>query len=153
MLKMQIFECESHQHRGRIQFWENQLLALRGNGKEKLSSERSVNLFSPLLIVSSLNFFWPNTDIYIGVILRHDNKRKSLHVKVVWSLITGFFLKVFFSSLSSNFIFHHLASHTILWIVIHSSPSKGNLILILLVSTGSSASYIICSVWNTQDDG
>lgn len=41
MLKMHTFGCESHQDGGGIQFWEDQLLALEGNGKEKLSSESS----------------------------------------------------------------------------------------------------------------
>lgn len=49
MFKMHIFGCESQQGRGGIQFWEDQLLALEGNGKEKLSSESLLNLFSALL--------------------------------------------------------------------------------------------------------
>lgn len=44
---MNTFECESHQGRGGIQFRDNQLLA--SNEKEKVSSEISLKLFSPLL--------------------------------------------------------------------------------------------------------
>lgn len=49
MFKMHTFGCESHQGRGEIQLWEDQLLAQEGNAKEKLSSESSLNLFSALL--------------------------------------------------------------------------------------------------------
>lgn len=91
MFKMDTFGCESHQGRGEIQFWEDQMLAQEGNAKEKLSSDSSLNLFSALLSFSSLNSFWLNTDIYMDLIFQHDNKRKSLHMKVVWSLITRVF--------------------------------------------------------------